>query len=93
MAFGKQLLCDIQGADVAAYQKARQRGGLSGRTVNLEVGVLRSILRRYRMWEAIAPDVDFLKGESGLAGRSLLKRKAACSTLRRRVAVGASIPS
>jgi hypothetical protein len=30
-AFGKQLLCDITGADVAGYQKARQCDGVAGR--------------------------------------------------------------
>jgi len=55
--FGKQLLCDIPGADLAAYQTRRKREEVSNRTVNLELGVLRSILRRYRMWEAIAADV------------------------------------
>jgi len=68
--FGKQLLCDLSGQDLAAYQTRRKRDGVSNRTVNLELGVLRSILRRYRMWEAIAADVDFLK-ESASPGRAL----------------------
>ena len=68
--FGRQLLCDICGDDLAAYQTRRKREEVSNRTVNLELGVLRSILRRYRMWEAIAPDVDFLK-ESPSPGRAL----------------------
>jgi len=46
---------------VSAYQTRRERDGVSNRTVNLELGVLRSILRRYRMWEPIAADVDFLR--------------------------------
>jgi integrase len=69
-AFGKQLLCDISGEDLAAYQTRRKREAVSNRTVNLELGVLRSILRRYRMWEALAGDVDFLK-ESPSPGRAL----------------------
>ena len=69
-AFGKQLLCDLAGEDLAAYQTRRKHEGVSNRTVNLEVGVLRSILRRYRMWEGIAADVDFLK-ESPSPGRAL----------------------
>jgi integrase len=69
-AFGKQLLCDISGADVAEYQRARQRDGVTPRTVNLEVGTLRAILRRHRLWEAIAQDVDFLK-EAPSPGRAL----------------------
>jgi len=68
--FGKQLLCDLSGEDLAAYQTRRKREGVSNRTVNLELGVLRSILRRYRMWEAIAEDVDFLT-ESESPGRAL----------------------
>jgi len=68
--FGKQLLCDISGEDLAAYQSRRQRDGVSNRTVNLEIGVMRSILRRHRMWEAIAADVDFLK-ENPSPGRAL----------------------
>jgi integrase len=68
--FGKQLLCDISGEDLAAYQTRRKREEVSNRTVNLELGVLRSILRRYRMWGAIAADVDFLK-ESPSPGRAL----------------------
>ena len=68
--FGKQLLCDLSGEDLARYQTRRKRDGVSNRTVNLELGVLRSILRRHRMWEAIAADVDFLK-ESPSPGRAL----------------------
>jgi integrase len=68
--FGKQLLCDLSGEDLAAYQTRRKRDGVSNRTVNLELGVLRSILRRYRMWEPIAADVDFLK-ENASPGRAL----------------------
>jgi integrase len=68
--FGKQLLCDVSAEDLAAYQTRRKRDGVSNRTVNLELGVLRSILRRYRMWEPIAADVDFLK-ETPSPGRAL----------------------
>lgn len=64
------MLCDISGQDLAAYQTRRKREEVSNRTVNLELGVLRSILRRYRMWDAIAGDVDFLK-ESPSPGRAL----------------------
>jgi integrase len=75
--FGKQLLCDISGEDLSAYQTRRKREEVSNRTVNLELGVLRSILRRYRMWEAIASDVDFLK-ESPSPGRALSHDEETC---------------
>jgi integrase len=68
--FGKQLLCDISAEDLAAYQTRRKRDRVSNRTINLELGVLRSILRRCRMWEVLAGDVDFLK-ESPSPGRAL----------------------
>ena len=57
--FGKQLLCDFSAGDLAAYQTRRKRDGVSNRTVNLEMGVLRSILRRNKMWESISGDVGF----------------------------------
>jgi len=90
---GKQLLCDISAEDLAAYQTRRKREGVSNRTVNLELGVLRSILRRYRMWEAIAEDVDFLKETPHRVGRSPQKKKPGCSTQPRRADAGASTPS
>ena len=61
---------NIPGESVVAYQARRKRNGVSNRTSNLELGVLRAILRRYRMWEAVAPDIDFLK-EAPSPGRAL----------------------
>jgi len=68
--FGRKLLCDVSAVDLAAYQTRRKRDGVSNRTVNLEMGVLRSILRRNKMWEPISGDVGFLK-ESPSPGRAL----------------------
>lgn len=55
--FGRMLLSDIQGTDVARYQQIRSAEGAAGATVNLEVGTLRAILRRHRLWGNIQPDV------------------------------------
>jgi integrase len=68
--FGKQLLSDISAEDLAEFQVRRKRDKVSNRTVNLELGVMRSILRRHRMWEAIALDVKFFK-ESASPGRAI----------------------
>jgi integrase len=68
--FGKQLLSDISAEDLAQYQMRRKRERLSNRTVNLELGVMRSILRRHRMWEALSLDVKFLK-ENPSPGRAI----------------------
>jgi integrase len=58
--FGSKLLCDITAEDIARYQKKRREEGAEGRTVNIEVGVVRGVLTAHRLWERIAPDVHML---------------------------------
>ena len=64
--FGHKLITDIEARDISEYQKRRQlkkadgTKGASPKTVNLEIGTLRAILRRYRIWAAIQPDVKML---------------------------------
>jgi integrase len=43
-----------------AYQTARLEAGISGRTVNMETGVLRRMLKRAKIWNAISEDVKAL---------------------------------
>lgn len=67
--FGHKLLSEITPEDVGRYQQLRlkekiRRSGdvfTSPKTVNLEVGTLRSILRRHRLWAQLQPDVRMLK--------------------------------
>jgi len=59
--FGKMLLTDIRGGDVSRYQAARLEAGAAPKTVNLEVGTLRAVLRKNRLWFAIQPDVKMLR--------------------------------
>ena len=68
--FGTSLLTDISADDVTRYQAVRRREGASGRTVNMETGSLRSILRKHRLWAAIQPDVRPLAARTDV-GRSL----------------------
>jgi len=68
--FGKQLLVDIEAADISRYQTARLAEGASNRTVNIEVGVLRQIMRKHGTWARIQPDVKMLP-ERQDAGRAL----------------------
>src|SRR5262249_26746319 len=62
--FGRKLICDIDGKDISEYQEQRLAKrvdggkGASPKTVNLEIGTLRAILRRYRLWANIQPDVN-----------------------------------
>jgi len=58
--FGSLLLIDLTPEDIAEYQKSRLKAGASPKTINLEVGTVRAILKRHRMWAQIQPDVTML---------------------------------
>ncbi len=58
--FGKKLSVDIEARDVLKYQKVRLAAGASNRTVNMEVGTLRAILKRAGLWARIQPGVEML---------------------------------
>lgn len=72
---GRKLVVDIDAKDIAKYQKARLAEGASSRTVNIEVGVLRQIMKRHGQWERVKnsdawADVGMLK-ERDDVGRAL----------------------
>lgn len=73
-SFGKMLICDICGDDVAHYQSSRQQEGAAPKTVNLEVGTLRAILRKNRLWFAIQQDVRMLRVVED-SGRAISRRE------------------
>lgn len=58
--FGKKLICDIEAKDIAQYQQKRIAEDASPKTVNLEIGTLRAILKRSGQWARIQPDVNML---------------------------------
>lgn len=68
--FGKLLLTDITDHDISWYQQARRDEKAAPKTINNEVATLRAILRRYRLWAQIAPDVKMLRVRED-AGRAL----------------------
>jgi hypothetical protein len=68
--FGKLLLMEITGVDVSRYQAARKKESASPRTINMEVGTLRAILRKHRLWANIQPDIRMLKVQQDI-GRAL----------------------
>jgi hypothetical protein len=68
--FAGMLLSDISAAAIAGYQAKRSTEGAAGRTVNLDVAVLRAILRKAKLWGAISDDVQMLK-ERRDVGRAL----------------------
>src|SRR5215469_5919383 len=67
---GKKLLVDIEPCEVAHYQQARIAQGASPKTVNLEIGTLRAILKRHGQWARLQPDVRMLPARSDI-GRAL----------------------
>jgi len=68
--FSKRLVCDFDGNDVVEYQGKRLAEGLSGRTVNYEVGCLRGILRQFGLWGPLADRIRALP-ERHNVGRAL----------------------
>jgi len=59
--FGKLLLEDISAEEISRYQAERKKGGASPRTVNMEIGTLRAILRKARLWANLQPDVRMFR--------------------------------
>jgi hypothetical protein len=57
---GERLLSDIVANDIARYQQKRVGEQASPKTINLEVGTLRAIPRRHRLWANLQPDVRLL---------------------------------
>jgi integrase len=87
-AFGNRLVSDIDAADIDGYQKVRLHEGAAAKTINLEVGTLRAILLRNRLWEPIRQDVRMLKVED-TPGKALTNEEeeqllAACRESRSR---------
>lgn len=58
--FSEKLVCHVDARDIARYQKARLSEGAAPKTINLEVGTLRAVLRRYDQWAYLRPDVKML---------------------------------
>ncbi|HXS96457.1 MAG TPA: tyrosine-type recombinase/integrase [Candidatus Limnocylindrales bacterium] len=69
--FGEKPLLRFKAEDLAGYQTARLHAGVSGRTVNMETGVLRRMLKRAKVWNAISEDVKALPERQGAVGKVL----------------------
>jgi len=74
--FGKMLLCDVAADDIATYQAERLAQDASPKTINLEVGTLRAILRKNRLWASIQPEVRMLRASENV-GRSISREEEA----------------
>jgi len=67
---GKKLLIEIEAKHISRYQEARLAEGAANRTVNIELSILRQIMRKYGAWARIQPDVAML-AERQDCGRAL----------------------
>jgi len=86
--FAKMLICEIRGEDIARYQATRQEDGAAPKTINLEVGTIRAILRKNRLWFAIQQDVRMLRVFEDV-GRAISRKEenallSACQSSRSR---------
>lgn len=68
--FGKKLLFEIRPEHIHAYQRARLKQGASGRSINIEIALIRLVLRKAKLWANIQDDVKLLK-ENRDTGREL----------------------
>jgi integrase len=68
--FGGKLIGDIEAADISRYQQKRIGEGAAAKTVNLEVGTVRAILRKNRLWANVQPDVNMLSAREDV-GRAI----------------------
>jgi integrase len=68
--FGNMLVSDITADDISRFQAKRKKEHASPRTINMQVGTLRAILRKHRLWANIQPDVRMLKARKDI-GRAL----------------------
>jgi integrase len=69
--FGEKSLLRFKAEDVAGYQTARLTAGVSGRTINMETGVLRRMLKRAKLWNAVSEDVKTLPERQEAVGKVL----------------------
>jgi hypothetical protein len=68
--FGKMLLNEITDEDISRYQRERKKESASNRTVNIEIELVRLVLRKAKLWSRIADDVHLLSQRSEV-GREL----------------------
>ena len=59
--FAKLLVQDVNPEHISRYQRARLKEGASPKSVNLEVELLRLVLKKHKQWPAIAAEVTMLR--------------------------------
>ena len=67
---GSEMLTAISAERIGKYKAIRKNESASNRTINMEVGTVRMILKHFKLWRAIEEDVKMLR-ERKDAGRAL----------------------
>ena len=83
--FGDKPLIRIRAEDISSFQRARLAGGIrfgkgggapvAGRTVNMEIGVLRQLMGRAKMWRSVEEDVKMLPENKSSKGKVLTREQ------------------
>ena len=68
--FGPKLLCDIDTRSIEDYQRKRVAAKAQGRTINIEIGVLRQVLKAYELWQPLESKVKMLRERKDI-GRAI----------------------
>ena len=63
-------LRDISADDIGHYKAGRKKEGASSKTVAMEIGSLRGLMRKHRLWADLQPDVKIPRGREDV-GRAL----------------------
>ena len=79
--FGEMPLARISPDRVRAYIAERKKAGVANKTVNLEIGVIRGILKRAKRWHLLSDEIKALPVQhQGRSGPSALTRNEVCKT-------------
>jgi integrase len=70
--FSRLLITDIKGEHISRYQQAKLKECASPRSINIDVALIRQLLKKHRRWANIQPDVKMLRERSDI-GRALSK--------------------
>jgi integrase len=68
--FGKLILSEITPATINRYKRKRQKAEASNRTINIELGLVRMVMVKHKLWGSIADEVTMLR-ENEDVGREL----------------------
>jgi integrase len=72
LKFFEKPLLRIRVEDIASYQRKRLEDNVSGRTVNMEIGVLRGMMKKAKVWNMIAEDVRMFPEDQKPIGKVLV---------------------